>query len=255
MTPILIFDIETIPDVATGKRMYPKLANLNDADAQKALVAMRQQEANTDFMRLPMHKVACLSFLWVDATTFTLKSLALNEHNEADILTTFFRAFHKQPNLVSWNGSGFDLPVLLYRAMHHKLAAPELLNENSRDNKYNNYLNRYHNRHLDLMDKLSLYTGFTKQPLDLVAGVCGFAGKQDMNGSMVVDLVANDEWQTLTTYCESDVLNTWFIYLRWQRLTGALNHNQADELEQQTQDYLKGLTNEDGNLRHQGFCF
>lgn len=248
MTPILIFDIETIPDVATGKRMYPKLANLSDADAQKALIAMRQQQANTDFMRLPMHKVACLSFLWVDATTFTLKSLALNEHNEADILTTFFRAFHKQPNLVSWNGSGFDLPVLLYRAMHHKLAAPELLNEN----KYNNYINRYHNRHLDLMDKLSLY-GFNKQPLDLVAGICGFAGKQDINGSMVVDLVENDEWQTLTTYCESDVLNTWLIYLRWQRLTGAFSHNQADELEQNTRHYLQNLTNEDGTLRHQGF--
>lgn len=252
-TPILVFDIETVPDVDTGKRLYHDLNQLSDADALTALIALRQQQAGTDFMRLPLHKVACLSFLWVSDGQLTLKSLSLDTMTEEQILSTFFRAFDQQPNLVSWNGSGFDIPVLLYRAMHHKLSAPALLNEHSGEFKYNNYLNRYHSRHLDLMDKLTLYAGFNKQPLDVVAALCGFAGKQDTDGSMVLGLVQDNQWQQLTTYCESDVLNTWLIYLRWQRLSGNLSHTAADELELTTRQFVQQLVGEDGSCRHQGF--
>ena len=261
--PILVFDIETVPDIATGRRLHPSLADLSDTDAEQAMVALRLQESDSQFMRLPLHKIACLSFLWIDPNKgglekFSLKSLSLQDKSEADILSTFFRAFDKQPNLVSWNGSGFDLPVILYRAMHHKLTAPALLDETGNGRKYNNYLNRYHERHLDLMDKLTLFTGFTRQPLDLVATLCGYAGKQDgegakMDGSQVADLVRAGDWQTLTTYCEGDVLNTWLVYLRWQRLTGAMSPETCDAFESDTLSYLKTIQNSDGQPRHQAF--
>ncbi len=259
MTPTLIFDIETIPDIATGKRIYPELASLSDADAQSAMIAMRQAEAGSDFMRLPLHKIACLSMLWVDDHHMKLKSFSLNEMDEANILSTFFQIFEKGqasynlPNIVSWNGSGFDIPVMLYRAMHHKLTAPAFMQEDGKDMKYNNYLSRYHSRHLDLMDKMTLYAGYNRQPLDLISALFGFAGKQDMDGSMVVDLVQNEDWQALTTYCESDVLNTWLVYLRWQLLCGHINHEMAENLEQTTRQYVSDLTNEAGEVIHQGF--
>ncbi|PIE46860.1 MAG: 3'-5' exonuclease [Gammaproteobacteria bacterium] len=249
MSATLIFDIETIPDIETGKRLNPELAKLSDKDAQKALVAMRQEEAGSDFMRLPLHKIACISFLWVEDNQFTLKTLSLNDMNEAQVLTTFFRAFNKQPTLVSWNGTGFDVPVLLYRAMLHKLSAPALFNTKQRPD----YLYRYGDMHIDLMDKLSMFNGYNRQTLDVVASLCGFAGKQDVNGSMVVDLVKANKWDSLHTYCESDVLNTWLIYLRWQLLIGNIDNEQMTDLEQSTKDYLSTHTDHNGNITHQNF--
>lgn len=169
--------------------------------------------------------------------------------SEEQILTTFFRAFTKTPTIVSWNGTGFDIPVLLYRAMHHKLSAPALFNQKSRPD----YLYRYGDMHIDLMDKLSMFNGYNRQTLDVVSGLCGFAGKQDVNGGMVVDLVKNNEWHKLHTYCESDVLNTWLIYLRWQLLTGLIDNEQLTFLEQTTRDYLTAHTDADGLATHQKF--
>ncbi len=249
-TPILIFDIETIPDIVTGRRLYPSLQELSDDDALSALIALRQAEAGNSFMRQPLHKIACLSFLWVDNDTFHLKSLSLETHREDEILTTFFRAFNKTPApiLVSYNGSGFDLPVMMYRSLHHGLSAPKLFNQN----KYG-YLNRYSDTHIDLMEKLSLYHGQNRQKLDVMSALCGFAGKGDIDGSMVVPMVQNEQWQKLTTYCESDVINTWFIYLRYQHLIGKLDSQALDYLYHRTLDYLSTLINSDGSCRHQSF--
>lgn len=249
VAPILVFDIETVPDLETGKRLYPSISELDDDDALTALIAMRQAEAGNDFMRLPLHKIACLSFLWVEHGQFTLKSLSLNEMSEKQILTTFFRAFAKKPILVSWNGSGFDIPVLLYRALHHKISAPALFNAAHKPD----YLYRYGEMHIDLMDKMSLHNGYNKQKLDTIAALCGFAGKGEMDGSQVVPMVQAGEWEKLTTYCESDVLNTWLIYLRWLILMGKADIEGCEMLSRHTQDFVASLVNQDGTLRHERF--
>jgi len=248
-SPILVFDIETIPDVETGRRLYPELKDLSDDDALTALIALRQAEAGNDFMRLPLHKIACLSFLWVENGDFSLHSLALDRLTEADILRKFFRAFAKKPVLVSWNGSGFDVPVLLYRALHHKISAPALFNS---ANKLD-YLYRYGEMHVDLMDKMSLYNGYSKQKLDTIAALCGFAGKGEIDGSQVVPMVQSGEWQKLTTYCESDVLNTWLIYLRWLILTGKADLDGCEMMIEQTHEFVSKIKNADDTLRHERF--
>lgn len=248
--PILIFDIETMPDVKTGKRLNPELAELDDKEALTQLIAQREQEVGNPFFPLALHQIACLSVLWIANGNMTLKSLALNDHSEVEILQTFFNSIEKNPVLVSWNGKGFDIPVMTYRALAHGLTAPRLYQETG-DMKYNNYLNRYHDRHTDLMIKLA--SGSTSQKLDIVASVCGFAGKQDLDGYDVVPMVQAGEWQKLTTYCESDVLNTWLIYLRYQCLIGKLHIEHANIWQQQTYEYLQTLRNTDGSLRHERF--
>lgn len=251
--PILVFDIETVPDLETGRRIYPNLKTLSDDDALTALMAIREAEAGNAFMKLPLHKIACLSFLWVDLERgkFSLKSLSLNEYSEKEILTTFFRAFDKTPMpiLVSWNGTGFDIPVLLYRAMHHKLSAPKLFNDNGK----NSYTSRYGNMNMDLMDKLSLHNYAYKQSLNVVSALCGIAGKGDVDGSQVVPMVQNGEWEKLTTYCESDVLNTWLIYLRHQLLLGKMTLEIHDDLITTTERYLSTVLDSAGNIRHPEF--
>lgn len=250
--PVLVFDIETIPDIATGQKLHPTLANLSAADAHTALVAMRQAEAGTEFMQLPLHQIVCLSFLWVDSTQnkFYLKSLTQNEYSESDILATFFRAFDKKPapTLVSWNGIGFDLPVLLYRALHHNLSAPNLFGDHK-----NSYISRYGNTHIDLMDKLSLHNYAYKQKLNTIAALCNLAGKGDLDGTQVVPMVQNNEWEKLATYCESDVLNTWFIYLQYLRLLGKISLEDDQALRQNTQNYLKEQLSSQNTPRHPEF--
>lgn len=248
-SPILVFDIETIPDVETGRRLYPELKDLSDDDALTALIALRQAEAGNDFMRLPLHKIACLSFLWVENGEFSLHSLALDRLTEVDILRKFFRAFAKKPVLVSWNGSGFDVPVLLYRALHHKISAPALFNSANKPD----YLYRYGEMHVDLMDKMSLYNGYSKQKLDTIAALCGFAGKGEIDGSQVVPMVQSGDWQKLTTYCESDVLNTWLIYLRWLILTGKADLDGCEMMIEQTHEFVSKIKNPDDTLRHERF--
>lgn len=248
---ILVFDIETIPDIVTGRRLHPALAELDDKDAMIELIALREAETGgKSFMPLPLHQIACLSVLWVANGQMTLKSLALNQHSEAQILQTFFNALDKTPTLVSWNGKGFDIPVMVYRALQHGLAAPKLFSDTG-DMKYNNYTNRYHDRHTDVMLKLAM--GTSLQKLDIVASMCGFAGKQDTTGYDVVPMVQAGEWQRLTTYCESDVLNTWLVYSRYQRLAGRLSIEQSQAWEEQTYTYVKGLVNDDGVSRHASF--
>ena len=100
----------------------------------------------------------------------------------------FFNALEKHvPQLVSWNGGGFDLPVLHYRGLRHGVVADKYwdMGEDDREFKWNNYISRYHMRHLDLMDLLAMYQPRANAPLDAMAKLCGFPGKLGMDGSAV----------------------------------------------------------------------
>ena len=226
--PILVFDIETVADIEGARRIYPQLAGLNDSDTLSALTAIRMQEAGHDFMRLPLQRIVCISALYIKDGQFSLFSLTADKLSEREILTKFFRAFSelkKLPQIISWNGSGFDIPVLIYRAMQYDLSAPWLFEEGERikNMRFDNYVNRFHTRHLDLMDRFSQYGASRREAMDIVARLYGLPDKTALNGSMIGELVTNNDWQTLSIYCESDVMNTWLIYLRWLRLTGQLS--------------------------------
>ena len=256
--PILVFDIETVADTEGARRIYPQLAELNDEDALSALTAIRMQEAGHDFMRLPLQRIVCISALYIKDGKFSLFSLTADKLSEREILTKFFRAFSelkKLPQIISWNGSGFDIPVLIYRAMQYDLSAPWLFEEGERikNMRFDNYVNRFHTRHLDLMDRFSQYGASRREAMDVVARLYGLPDKTKLDGSMVGKLVTTNDWQTLSIYCESDVMNTWLIYLRWLRLTGQLSSQDFDAWQQQSYDYLAGYTQTDGQLRHQDF--
>lgn len=249
-SPILVFDIETIPDLPTGRCLYDIDEGVGDEDALQALIAARQEESGSDFMRLPLHQVACLSFLWVENGVFSLKSLSLQNMSEYEILSTFLRAFHRKPTLVSWNGAGFDLPVLLYRMAHYQMNAKPLAVAGQR---YEDYLDRYSKKHIDLIDKFSFGLYNNKQKLNVIAALCGYAGKGDVDGSQVVPMVQAGQWDKLTTYCESDVLNTWLLYLRYQLLIGAMTDEMVNDTIAATKAFLQTVTNDDGVLRHENF--
>ena len=221
--PVLTFDIETLTDLKSGAHLYG--LDLPEADLESALTKLRRQESGTDFQRLALHEIVCISGLWIDEKGMKMFSFSREHYSEADILRKFLSIFEKRhPTLVSWNGSQFDLPVILFRAMYHGLSAPSLFDQGEIDTqkRYNNYQNRYHQRHVDLMDVMAMFHGRHFLKLDDAAHLLGFPGKRGDGGYHVPEYVQNEQWMELTSYCEGDVLNTWLIYLRWLLLKGQL---------------------------------
>ena len=155
------FDIETIPDVEFGRQMW-NLEDLSDEDVATAMTFMKQQETGSDFLPLHQHKVVAISVAFRTGDSFKIWSLGDNTSDEADLVSRFYDGIDRySPNLVSWNGTGFDLPILHYRALKNNIQAPRYweIGDSDRDFRYNNYVNRYHWRHTDLMEVLSAFQG------------------------------------------------------------------------------------------------
>jgi len=132
---------------------------------------------------------------------------------------------------VSWNGAGFDLPMLTYRALAAGVRAARFWETGASDEtfRYNNYLNRYHWRHTDLMDVLSGFHHRNRVSLANMACLLGLAGKLGFDGSQVWSAWQAGDLEGIRRYCETDVLNTWLIYLRFQQLRGQLTRAQHEE--------------------------
>ena len=132
---------------------------------------------------------------------------------------------------MSWNGGGFDLPVLHYRGLIHGVQAPRYwdMGEDDREFKWNNYISRYHARHLDLMDLLAMYQPRANAPLDELAQLLGFPGKLGMDGSQGVGRVPGRRDRRIRNYCETDVVNTYLVYLRFQLMRGVLTREQYQD--------------------------
>ncbi|MEL7023669.1 MAG: 3'-5' exonuclease [Pseudomonadota bacterium] len=221
----MVFDIETVPDVDSGKRLYD-LESLDESSAVAAMQAMRRERAGTDFMPLHLHKVVAISVALRTAQDFRVWSLGDLESSEAELIQRFFDGIERfVPDLVSWNGTGFDLPVLHYRALLHGIAAGTYWEngDQQRDFRYNSYLGRYHWRHIDVMDVLSAYQPRARAPLDDIAVMLGYPGKLGMSGDKVAEVYAAGDLARIRDYCETDVLNTFLVYLRFERMRGRLD--------------------------------
>lgn len=241
-TPVLVFDIESITDIDSGKSLYQ--LDLSDDDAEQALLKIRRQESGQDFQRLFLHQIVCLSGFWYADGQMKLFSWTQEHYSEAQIIQKFFKVFQKyQPKLVSWNGSQYDLPLLMFRAMKHGLSAVELFDQGEifQQKRYNNYLNRYHQQHIDLMDQMAMFHQKHFYRMDDVARVLGLAGKGDESGLSVSGYVKQGKWLQLSTYCEGDVMNTWLIYIRWLLLKGQLTIEQHHYLAKQLIQLIESL--------------
>ena len=225
MIPVLVFDIETIPDVQGLRTLHGHPAEMSDADVAEAAFAARREKSGTDFLQHHLHRIAAISCVFRDDDGFRVRSLGSLTDGEPKLVQDFFRTIDKYtPQLVSWNGGGFDLPVLNYRALIHGICAArywEVGNED-RDFKWNSYLARYHTRHTDLMDVLAMYTGRANAPLDDLAKLCGFPGKMGVDGSQVWNLYQEGRLGEIRDYCETDVVNTYLVYCRFQLMRGEL---------------------------------
>src|SRR5580693_5484467 len=153
----LVFDIETVPDVALGRRLY-RLEGLDDAAVAKAMFARQRALTGQEFLPHLQQRVVAIACALRTRDQLTLWSLGDLDSSEPELLRRFFDGIDKySPELISWNGGGFDLPVLHYRALKSGVQAARYWETGEDDGafRFNNYLSRFHWRHLDLMDVLS----------------------------------------------------------------------------------------------------
>jgi predicted PolB exonuclease-like 3'-5' exonuclease len=227
MTPILVFDLETVPDAAGLRRLHPDWAALSDAEvAAQAFAARRERTGGSDFLPLHQHRIIAIGCAFRDDSGFRVRCLGTAHDGEARLIADFFRLVDRYtPQLVSWNGGGFDLPVLHYRGLVHGIQATRYWEngDDDRDFRYNNYTSRYHARHTDLMDVLAMYQGRAAAPLDELSRLCGFAGKLGMSGDQVWDAYQAGAIDAIRNYCETDVVNTYLLYCRFQRMRGHMS--------------------------------
>ncbi len=226
MTPILVFDIETVPDVAGIRRISDLPADLDDAAVGEWFSQRRRAATGGDFAPLYLQRVVAIGCALRTANDLRIWSVGEQDDPEPELIRRFFDGIERfTPQLVSWNGGGFDLPVLTHRALIHGVVAEKFWDwgDEEREFKYNNYLGRYHTRHLDLMDVLAMYQPRASAGLDAMARLCGFPGKLGMDGSEVAGAVARGELQQVRNYCETDVLNTYLVYQRFRLMRGELS--------------------------------
>jgi len=224
--PVLVFDIESIPDIDGLRALRGAPADHTDEQVHAAWLAERQEKGQSDFMPLHLQRVLVISCVFRNAEGLRIHSFVDRDgQSEGKVVQTFFHAVEKHtPQLVSWNGGGFDLPVLHYRGLRHGVEAGKYwdLGEDDREFKWNNYISRYHMRHLDLMDLLAMYSPKNNAPLDAMAKLCGFPGKLGMDGSQVYAQYLAGQTEDIRRYCETDVMNTYLVYCRFQKMRGGL---------------------------------
>jgi hypothetical protein len=230
----LVFDIETVPDIDLGSRIW-NLSGITGDEQVKAMQAKRLEKTGySDFLAHHMQKIVSISAAFRNSDSFRIWSIGDVSSSEKELLERFFQGIEKyDPVLVSWNGSGFDLPVIQYRSLANSVAAPHYweVGDKNHSFRYNNFINRFHWRHIDLMDVLSGFQPRAGAPLHEIALLLKLPGKLGMNGSDVWNAYRNGQIEEIRNYCETDVLNTYIIYLHFEHIRGNLTEKElSDEL-------------------------
>jgi len=221
MTPILAFDIETVPDCEGIRRLYDLPADLHEREVAEVAFQKRRTLTGSDFLPPHLQRVIVISCVLRDDEGLKVFSIGEPDVAEGAAIQRFFEGINKYvPQLVSWNGRGFEIPVLASRGLIHGVTAACFWDTgaDNKDFRYSNYINRFHDRHVDLMDVLSIYGGARGSPLDEVSRLAGFPGKLGVGGAGVWDSYARGEIAAIRDYCEADCANTYLLYLRFQMM-------------------------------------
>lgn len=237
---ICIFDCESIPDADLIRQsefgMIKKNQKLSDEALSLAFMKEYEKDQGTSFLPLPYHKIVCICAVLADEFGNFIKVAKMNGDSEASIIQAFFDVINKsKPRLVSFNGRGYDMPLLILRGLKYNINAKAYLDTKD---KWNNYQSRYaKEKHLDLFDTLSSF-GQRGCRLDLLCKMVGFPGKYDVSGDDVMRLYYEKKLDKIVEYCESDVLNTYLLFLKYELIHAHLCLNDYKECLSSLHAYL-----------------
>jgi predicted PolB exonuclease-like 3'-5' exonuclease len=233
MPHVIAWDLETIPDISGFAVANDLLGKLPD-EVRGAM--------GDKFPKHIYHEIICIGALiahsnndhWVvDA----LGAPHVGDRTEEELITAFVNKIAElKPQLVTFNGSSFDLPVLRYRAMTHKVSA---LGLSARP-----YFNRYTDDAIDLCDVLSSFAPNAKASLHEMCRVMGLPGKPDgIHGGEVEKYFRDGRIKEIAEYCESDVVNTYRVWLRYELFRGRLSKQGYEASEANLDNFITARSN------------
>jgi predicted PolB exonuclease-like 3'-5' exonuclease len=240
MPSIIVWDLETVPDLA-GFAAANDLIGKSEAEIREAI--------GDKFPKHVYHSIVCIGALVAhrESERWDIDALGaphVGERSEKDLIKAFVnRIAELSPQLVTFNGSSFDLPVLRYRAMVHGVSAPGLFGRR--------YFNRYTEDAIDLCDVLSSYSAQARSTLHELCRVMGLPGKPDgMDGSEVEKYHRDGRIRDIAGYCESDVVNCYRLWLRYELFRGRMTEAEYQASEASLSNFVK--KREDGKPRLTG---
>lgn len=212
---IIVFKIETIPDIEGGRKLY-ELQDLSDKEVANVMFYKRRQETeNSELLRLHLHRICSISIAVRDDNGFKVLSLGNDGCGEGELIQRLYDAIdtYAAP-LHSWSGSDFALPVLHYRSLIHGLRAPRYWAEEDEAISP------------DLKDMLAGFSVHADVPLDEFSCLLGLPGNMLMSHDKVWDTYRHAGVESIRTASEVEVVNTYLVYLRFQQFLGQLSQDE-----------------------------
>ena len=222
----LVFDVEAVGDGDLVSRVKYPDANLSPAAALERFRGDLLKHKGSDVLPVTFVRPCAVAVAKVgpDGTLLDLKSLDDPRFDPSVMVRQFWDGwkYYGRPTLVTFNGRGYDLPVMELSAYRDGLALPEWFHDSGPS--YKQPRNRYNGEaHLDLMDALSNYgASRLSGGLNVLANLLGKPGKTGVDGSKVQGLHDAGGDGEINRYCRCDVLDTYFVFLRTRVLTGRL---------------------------------
>jgi predicted PolB exonuclease-like 3'-5' exonuclease len=240
----LVFDCESIPD---GRLLnivkYPAETLTPEEAVARAQAEARASSGGSDFLPVTFQLPIAISLLRV-GTDFSLQGIACLDgphYRPRTIIEQFwaglvyhYRKYHGQIKMVTFNGRGFDLPLMEMAAFRYGLSVPEFLSDHDK---------RYEDWHLDLMDWLTNYGCIRLSGgLNLLSRLLGKPGKMEVTGKKIYRMWIEKKLDQINGYCLCDTLDTYFVFLRTRVMAGALSLAEEQALIRRTKDWLRAQT-------------
>ena len=247
LNKLFVFDIETVPDTdvvyeLTGNQSISILDKRAELEKYSAEVS-----GGNTFPRQLFHKVVAVSYLVATIDHKNgyeyyklehVKTISSIRNTEKEIVEKFFDYLCRNvPRIVDYNGRTFDLPVMKYRAMKYGIGAKDFFKSGD---KWNSYMQKYSlDWHCDLLDALSDFGSSARCKMNEVCVLLGLPGKIGIDGSKVATLYDEGKLKEIDDYCETDVLNTYLIYLRYTLLSGNVNIENFININRELIDFMQ----------------
>ena len=243
----LVFDVESVADGdLIAKIRYPG-DGLDAAQAIERYRAELLEKYESEFIPYTFQIPISIAIMKVDQDLRLIDIVTLDEPDyRPEVITRqFWQGWdhYRQPTLVSFNGRTFDIPLLELAAFRYGISVPNWFNIfaknwEQRRGRYNQH------SHIDLQDMLTNFGASRfNGGLNLVANLLGKPGKMGIAGHMVQDLFAQGEVQRINDYCRCDVLDTYFVFLRFSVMLGTISIEQerscVDDAKQWLQEHAE----------------
>ena len=223
-TGYLVFDTESVPDGRLLREVKYRGESLSDAEAvERAQSEQRETSWNgSDFLPASFHipVAVCIARVGRDFALQSFQCLDAPQYRPRQIAADFWKGVNhycKPENrlkLVSFNGRGFDMPLLEMAAFRYGLSAPDY---------YDTSRKRFDSSTIDLLDWFNNFGAIRHAGgIDLMAKLIGKPGKLETTGRHVYGLWKEGRLAEINDYCACDTLDTYFVFLRMCVMRGEI---------------------------------